>query len=158
MLKPTDFEFTCHWDKQRICKNNLMCGLCKHQPADEEKPNFHNLPMRPTNYSYGMPMCPSCGNPPYNNERCVFCGQALDMSAEPEPRITIRNGQDADGKLRCGCCGSEGMSFVGMGDGYDAGTGEVLHTHTYNCECGNVVTVEVRKSRGDGTTRNHDKR
>lgn len=46
----------------------------------------------------------------------------------------------------CGRCGSENLSMVAMGDGYDIGTGEALHTYTYNCECGNVVTVEVRKS------------
>lgn len=41
-------------------------------PPDEEKVNGLKPPL-----PYSYPYCPSCGEPTYSSERCVFCGQRL---------------------------------------------------------------------------------
>ena len=68
----------CNWNKELECKNNHYCGLCKHQPADDDKPNGKRPPVKVewhNDYGMIMPYCPSCGEMSYSEERCVFCGQ-----------------------------------------------------------------------------------
>lgn len=89
-----DIRLKCHWH-DFICENNMMCEKCTHQPADDDKPNGKKEP-KPINWQtdYGdciAPYCPSCGEMPYNLQRCVFCGQrfiqderAKEWSKPPE--------------------------------------------------------------------------
>lgn len=34
----------CHWDKNRECKSDFLCDLCKYQPADDDKPHGKDAP------------------------------------------------------------------------------------------------------------------
>lgn len=61
----------CHF-KDVICNNERMCAMCINNPPDEEKLNGLKPPL-----PYSYPYCPSCGEPTYSSERCVFCGQRL---------------------------------------------------------------------------------
>ena len=73
-----DIKLKCHWH-DFICENNMMCEECKHQPADDDKPNGKKEAL-PISWEADFedsvaPYCPSCGEMPYNLQRCVFCGQ-----------------------------------------------------------------------------------
>ena len=76
--------FRCHWDADRKCEHNLYCNACPHQPADDDKPNGKNPPVKlswipsfngMTDSMGTEPQCPACGEMPYSTERCIFCGQ-----------------------------------------------------------------------------------
>lgn len=112
-----DFEikWTCHWDKERECKNEMLCGLCEFQPADEDKPNGKLPPKalkwEPSYWNGIEPVCPSCGEMPYSYERCVFCGQKLiNTREEREPEYkgatVVKPTSDCGfAQLRCDKCG-----------------------------------------------------
>lgn len=61
----------CHF-KEMTCNNERMCGMCINNPPNEEKKNGKKPPL-PFDGCY----CPSCGEPTYSSEACVFCGQRL---------------------------------------------------------------------------------
>lgn len=64
-----NYELKCHFH-DFICPLELpYCGMCEHNPPDEEKPNGKKQPV-PRSF-----FCPSCGEVAYSNECCVFCGQ-----------------------------------------------------------------------------------
>lgn len=74
----------CHW-KDIPCEMEFDCDECKYQPAPEDKPNGKADPVpldwEPfLDYCSGettgeLPICSSCGEVPYDTERCFFCGQ-----------------------------------------------------------------------------------
>lgn len=71
-------KYPCHWDSRVSCTMERDCDGCKHQPADDDKPNGKNGPVFigwESSFGGTFPYCPSCGEMPYSTERCVFCGQ-----------------------------------------------------------------------------------
>ena len=81
-----DLKFKCHWH-DFICENDGDCIGCPHNPKDEDKPNYHKPKAKVQLDGYGAPICPSCGEFVYINNRCIFCGQALKSLILPKPLI-----------------------------------------------------------------------
>lgn len=133
----------CHWDKDRICENGLYCGMCEFQPADDDKPNGKNEPVKlrfQNDYGMMMPYCPSCGKMAYSTERCVFCGQKLLPTEPPQKneREIIGGHADEEGVLRCDECNGDELSLVSHEDGAN------FFGYTYKCrQCGNSVAVRT---------------
>lgn len=85
MIKFSDFEMKCNWNKEMVCKNGKDCQNCKYQPPDDEKKNGKNPPVKigwEQSYDGVYPQCPACGEMPYSTERCVFCGQKFIQEDE----------------------------------------------------------------------------
>ena len=144
MIKPI-YESTvkCHWDRERICKNGMFCGMCEYQPADDDKLNGRKdpVPIRWENdYGMMMPYCPSCGEMAYSTERCVFCGQKLLPTEQPQKneREIIGGYADKEGILRCDKCKGDELAVVSHEDGSN------FFGWTYKCErCGNHVSIRT---------------
>lgn len=135
-------ERTCHWDDELVCTNNMMCGACKHQPADEDKPNGKKNPVNvdwQIDYGMKMPYCPSCGEMAYSSDRCVFCGQKFIEEEEPQNKKEIIGATvDKDGNTTCDKCGGDKFSLVSHSDGADH------FSYDYKCaKCGNRVKVKT---------------
>ncbi len=134
----------CQWHKED-CDRTVECLECERFPDNENKPNFTAEPKKVTVYDYGCPMCPACGEPLYEKDRCVFCGQRYIDYRKPE-RPTLRGAnylEDSDDAV-CDKCGasSEKWRFVAHGDGAQ------FFQNTYNCECGQCITVKYKRSGG----------
>lgn len=143
-------KWYCHWNKERECENEMLCGLCEFQPADEDKPNGKNEPKEllwQESYWNGTePVCPSCGEYPYSYERCVFCGQPLvNTRTVREPEYTgvsvIEPNEDCGfTQLRCNTCGEiihdEDCIMVSHADGED------FHLWSYKHKCGGTFETK----------------
>lgn len=85
MIKLSDFETKCNWNREIVCKNGKLCNSCEHQPPDDEKENGRKPPLKigwSEEYGGVWPVCPACGEMPYSTERCVFCGQRFIQEDE----------------------------------------------------------------------------
>lgn len=130
-------ETKCYW-KDIECTNGMYCGGCEHQPPDDEKKNGKESSKEVIYFDYGMPMCPSCKEPTYSDERCVFCGQKLIMPEIKKPEPEIKGGHyNEAGSLVCDKCGSDKLRFVAHADGRD------FYRNTYNCENRHCINVKI---------------
>lgn len=150
MSKHFNIEFKCHWDESRICENNMLCGACEWQPNADDKPHGKDEPKEllwEQSYWNGVePVCPSCGEMPYDLERCVFCGQKLintKKSRPPEYKgATLIEPDEKCGfaRLRCDKCGEiirdEDSITVHHADGED------FYTWRFRHKCGNEYDVK----------------
>lgn len=132
----------CHWDKDRKCENSLFCGMCEFQPADDDKPNGKNEPVKvrfENDYGMMVPYCPSCGEMAYSTERCVFCGQKFIETDAPKNKTKIIGATlTENGDYRCDKCGKcEGLELVSHADGAK------FFDYNYRCKCGNKITVRT---------------
>lgn len=126
----------CYW-KNIKCTKGLFCNGCKHQPPDDKKKNGKEPPKEVTCYDYGAPMCPSCNEPTYSDDRCVFCGQKLVFPEQEEPKTEITGGHiDENGDIVCDKCGSAKLSVVVHADGQD------FFINTFNCENGHCIKLK----------------
>lgn len=131
----------CQWHEED-CDRTIECMECERFPDNADKPNFTAEPKKVTEYEYGCPMCPACGEPTYDDERCHFCGQRYIDERKPEPPI-IRGAHlsDDESYAICDKCGatSDSWKFVAHGDG------PKHYSNTYNCKCGQCITVKYRR-------------
>lgn len=145
--RPIHYSHSCHWDKTRECTNNLLCGVCEFQPADDDKPNGRRepVPVRWENdYGMMMPYCPSCEEMAYSEERCVFCGQKFIPTEKPQENVReiVGGHADEDGFLRCDECDCDELSMILHEDGAN------FFGNTYICKrCGNRVSVRTYRIR-----------
>lgn len=147
MIPWSDFtlHLPCHWDKSRKCDNNMCCTVCEHQPPDDEKENGLKPPVELVDpYT-----CPSCGEPPYDDERCIFCGQRFLPRKEPEPDLPMLEGASRVGdRIICDHCGAdltglEGAQFVSHFDGKE------IYGYTFSCKtCGGMVRLIHKRKEG----------
>ena len=80
-------KFKCHWHNFD-CDRGVLCTSCPHMPKDEDKPNYHKPRKRADIDGWGMPVCPTCFEPTYDEKRCLFCGQAIKLNKYlPKPLI-----------------------------------------------------------------------
>lgn len=100
-----DLHFACNWDSERECDNSLLCEDCPYQPADDDKPNGRNDPIKVKwdSSEFGTwPECPSCGEMPYSLDRCFFCGQKFDQD---DPDLQDYRKQPEEIRMDCFACG-----------------------------------------------------
>ena len=95
MRKITKFKFECHWH-DFDCESDLLCKDCPHCPKEEDKPNYNKPRKRALIDGWGMPVCPTCNEPTYDEKRCFFCGQAIRLK-EYLPRPLIVGWKDYKG-------------------------------------------------------------
>lgn len=82
-----EIQFKCHWHDFN-CDNDVQCTSCPHLPKEEDKPNYHKPRRKAHIDGWGMPVCPSCYEPTYDEKRCFFCGQAIKLKEYlPKPLI-----------------------------------------------------------------------
>lgn len=82
-----EIKFKCHWH-DFDCETDALCYECPHLPKDEDKPNYNKPRKRAYTDGLGMPVCPTCGEPTYDDKRCFFCGQAFKLKEYlPKPLI-----------------------------------------------------------------------
>ena len=83
------------------------------------------------------------GREPMMNGKCHFCGQRYIDERRPEPPI-IRGAHlsDDESYAICDKCGATSGSwkFVAHGDG------PKRYFNTYNCKCGQCITVKYRRA------------
>jgi hypothetical protein len=134
----------CQWHNED-CDRTIECMECERFPDNEDKPNFMAEPKKVTVYEYGCPMCPACGEPPYDDERCYFCGQRYIDERKPE-RPTLRGAHYLDGtdEAVCDKCSAPQSlwRFVAHGDG------PKVYRNTYNCQCGQCITATHQRNGG----------
>jgi len=103
-----DMNWPCHWDKKQKCDHDFLCSECDRQPAPEDKPNGKAEPVRISwRWEYGggrFPECPSCGEMPYDLERCIFCGQQF-IQDDPALREYARPPEEI--RMDCPFCGAK---------------------------------------------------
>lgn len=83
------FKFKCHWH-DFDCENDVLCNSCPHLPKDEEKPNYHKPRRKADMDGWGMPVCPSCQEPTYDEKRCFFCGQHIKVKEYPQKPLIVK--------------------------------------------------------------------
>lgn len=134
----------CQWH-DFDCNRTIGCMECEYFPDNEGKQHFTSAPMKVTVYDCGCPMCPACGEPLYDEGRCHFCGQRYIDERKPEPATLrgahyLEDGSDAV----CDKCGaaSARWRFVAHGDG------AAFYQNTYNCDCGQCITVKHKRAGG----------
>ena len=87
MIQIDKIKFKCHWHNLD-CENDMLCVSCPNQPKDEDKPNYRKLRKKADMDGWGMPVCPTCNEPTYDEKRCFFCGQAIKLNEYlPKPLI-----------------------------------------------------------------------
>ena len=105
---PLDYVRTCHWDKDLKCDHDMYCEGCPHQPAPDDKPHGKDEPVKigwEESYDGVYPQCPTCGEMPYDLERCVFCGQRFIQEDE---RLQEYMKPPEEVRLDCLACGGKG--------------------------------------------------
>lgn len=134
-------KWTCHFDENRECKNEMYCDLCEHQPAADDKKNGKNPPVAidwRTEYGVTVPYCPSCGEMAYSTERCMFCGQRL-INHREDPKPSRYEGViEREEGCYCPECGynlEDTSKLVAHMDGLKE------YGMTYICNCGHVWRV-----------------
>lgn len=85
----TGLKFKCHWH-DFDCDHDVLCDECPHLPKDEDKRNYHKVRKGAHVDGWGMPVCPSCNEPTYDNKRCYFCGQAIKLKEYPPKPLVVR--------------------------------------------------------------------
>lgn len=131
----------CQWHDMD-CNRKTECLECELFPDNEGKQNFMAAPKTVTDYEYGCPMCPACGEPLYEKGRCVFCGQRYIDERKPE-RPELRGAHYLPDSNEAACDKCEAPSslwrFVAHGDGPKA------YINTFNCKCGQCITVKYKR-------------
>lgn len=142
-------NMNCHWDKNRECKSDFLCYLCKYQPADDDKPHGKDAPKAiiwTSEYGMTVPYCPACGKMAYSTERCVFCGQKLIDKQRHKELIHHLEGVKQEGrKITCSSCGTDlrkenALTFISHFDG------EQVFGYTYRCnQCGKNIKMTIER-------------
>lgn len=118
---------------------------CERFPNNEDKANFTAASLKVTVYDYGCPMCPACGEPLYEEGRCVFCGQRYIDERKPErPELRGAHYLPGSDEAVCDKCNAPSnlWRFVAHGDG------PKVILNTYNCKCGQVITAKTKRQGG----------
>ena len=83
------FKIKCHWH-DFDCEKGVLCTSCEHMPKEEDKPNYHKPRRRADTDGWGMPVCPSCQEPTYDEKRCIFCGQHIKVKEYPQKPLIVK--------------------------------------------------------------------
>ena len=85
-----NIKLKCHWHDFDCDYGDRSCTSCPHMPRDEDKPNYNKPRKKADLDGWGMPVCPSCYEPTYDEKRCLFCGQAIKLRVYPPKPLIVR--------------------------------------------------------------------